>query len=329
MATLGPGMVRIAVDGESTLAVVAAGWEPVPRVLVVDLARGRIAEVLEPVATISVFGAARSVLCHDTGWRPGRSGDARLLEISTHGTIARPLSRGCIVTSVAPGGREVVIFADGSVTVHAWPGLEETHLFHGHCAAVDWETKTLVLHAAATKATEAWSFSAPIAAARFVAVAPDEWAYALGGGLLIPRWAGLTLISIDRGWRRVILPARRKEADPFSLDASATRVRFLLGGKPRVVSFDRATGQILDAPPTAEHLARKSDTLFHPSLDVGVYSKSRAQPSVDLRLAEPGQPIVVRLGTGLSPVAWTPDGLMLLTVRGEGETRELEAWSVD
>jgi hypothetical protein len=327
--TLAPGMVRIAVDGESTLAVVAAGWEPVPRVLVVDLVRGRLADVVEPVATISVFGAAQSVLCHDTGWRSGGSDEARLLEFSAHGTVVRPLRRTCIVTSFAPSGREVVLFAEGSLTVHAWPSLEETHRFHGHQAVVDWETRTVVLRASATNATQAWSFSAPVAVERFVAAAPDEWVDALGRGLLVPRWSGLTLISIDRGWRREIMPARRKEGDAFSLDASATHVRFLLGGKPRVVRFDRATGRILEVPPLTERLARKSDTLFHPSLDVGVYSKSRARPSIDLRLCAPGQPIVARLGTGLQPIAWTPDGLTLLAVRGEGEGRELEAWSVD
>jgi hypothetical protein len=329
MDKLGLGMARIAIDGESTLAVVAAGWEPVPRVLVVDLARGCLAEVIEPVATISVFGAARSVLCHDTGWRSGPPEDARLLEISAHGVIARPLSRNCHAASVAPNGREVVLCMESSLTVHTWPGLEETHRFHGHCPAIDWETRTIVLRATSTGGARAWSFSAPVAAPRFVAAAPDEWVYALGRGLLSPRWAGLTLISIDRGWRREFLPARRKEGEALSLDASATAVRFLLGGKPRVVRFERATGRILETPPTTERLAYKSEALFHPSLDVGVYSKSRAQPSVDLRLAEPGQPIVLRLGTGVRPIAWTPDGLTLLMVRGEGEGRELEAWSVD
>jgi hypothetical protein len=329
MDRLAPGWVRIAVDGESTLAVVAAGWEPVPRVLVVDLARGRLADVVEPVATSSVFGVAHGVLCHDTGWRSGGSEEARLLEFSAHGTIVRPLRRSCIVTSVAPSGRELALFAEGSLTLHTWPGLEETYRFQGHGAVVDWETRTLVLRASATNATQAWSLSAPIASPRFVAAAPEEWIEALGGGLLMPRWAGLTLISIDRGWRREIMPARRKEGGAFSLDASRTRVRFLLGGKPRVVRFDRRTGQLLEVPPLTERLARKSDALFHPSLDVGVYSKSRAQPSVDLRLCAPGQPIIARLGTGLSPIVWTPDGLTLLTVRGEGEGRELEAWSVE
>lgn len=325
---LGAGSARIAVDAASAVAVVAAGWEPVPRVVVIDLTRGRVVDVVEPVATIGIFGVASGIVCHDAGWRPGPREPPRLLALSAGGRIADPLEESASLIDVAPDGRELVVFNEGVLSVRRWPDGQETHRFHGYSPAVDWATRTLVFRATATHVLEAWSFGERIAAQRSIPVAEDGAVIAIGRGLLVPRGGGLTLVSIAHGWRRPILPSRRKEHACFSLDESGTRVRFLLGGKPRVVRFDPATGEVVEAPSEPERLLRKSEGLFHPALDVAVYSKSRARPSVDLRLAAPRQPIVGRLGTGTEPVHWTPDGRTLLAIRGDGKCRELEAWSV-
>jgi hypothetical protein len=326
---LGTENVKLAVDGAGTMAVVVAGWEPVPRALVIDLAGGTLVDRVEPLATTGLYGGPHSVLCHDRGWRgKDRRDPPRILELSRASTIVEAVSVECQIISVAPDARELVLFEKGVISLRAWPGLAEIQHFHGYSATVDWMTRTLIFNPT-TNVTEAWSFAERVALRRTVAIRPGEGCRAIGGGLLVPRWGGLTLVSIPHGWRREFLPALCKEFDDdYSLDASGTRVRFCLGGKPRVLGFGPATGQPLGSASPLSRRARKTGALFHPSLDVAVYSKSGAQPSVDLRLAAEGQPIVARLGLGAEPLAWTSDGRTLLLVRKKGGSRALEAWSI-
>lgn len=325
---VGRGDPACAIDDAGTFVAIATQWETGPTVLVVELASGRVAHRAAPLASHTLFGAPSTVFTIDDGWRPpGVEGSPELVELSLAGVSRRaPLPRPHLV-DVAPDGRSFAVFDREATSIHGWPDLLETHRFEaGHGMAIDWATRTIVFTPASSDEPQAWSFATATVERRPVALRAGESAIALGAGLVARHGPGLVLASLTHGWRREILPPHRKDVVLPSLDSTGTRIRLFLGSKPRVVVVDPRSGDVVEVPPR-EEWRRKTYGVFHPSLDVAVYSKSRAQPSVDLRLCHAGQPIVARLGPDLDPLAWTPDGRALLTTRTEGSRRWLELWS--
>lgn len=327
LTALPAGRITLATTPDGAYAALRTEWEPIPRVVLVDLQRGEVARVIEPFATLGFFPARGVLLAQDKGFRArDRKVASRIVDL-LHPAHAHAVADDVQLLSVAPMGDELLVFTRGGIRILSWPDLRTRRELPGFGPSIDWDAKVIALsNPPGQVAIVSWA-AEPIGTLA-IGVPTRSGANMLGHGLVQLGYAGLSVASARYGFSHSYLPARRKEHTELSVDATGTRLRFTLGGKPRVIEIDPVTGHAIRKPPDTEHLLRKGGALFHPTLDVAVYSKSRAQPSVDLRRAEEGQPIVFRLGKNVEPLAWTCDGTTLLVARGQGEQRMLEAWSI-
>lgn len=350
----GRGGLKIGLDHAERTIAWTGGWEPEPRVQLVDVNDGRVLH-REPCAALGFEAGGSSIFVLDRGGRPPAAHadprPVRLLAFDRRGDAIEVVEREwpgrCPFDGVSRDGAKYLIAESPALAaalppadtragptdpwwlvLRAWPGGEELARWDGRGWQPEWTTETVWRFASTDRRPhgEVEIVAMDGSWHRTVRVPPTLWGLnPVGPGVMRLGSNGVRLCSLY-GPEFTVVPPTSRRIPHRDIAVVGDEVCVVLAGRPRCFRVDFAAGRVVQAPADALWLARGAErlwgsALFHPTRPLLVVRRRHGHHVTTTN----GEP-VCQVPDGRTPVAWISVDDSLIMLGGGSGDPAIERW---